>query len=779
MARTLLSHPRLFIAAVVLLTFAAAVCSTGVRFDFNMEDMLPDRHPARAVYNSFIEQYGEDDAYYIVALSETDVFNAQTLRDIQDLTKRIETFNIVEEVTSLTNVMFPRVTGDGIEVRPFVEDVPTSQDALEKLRAEAFDNPVLPENFVSLDSTCASIFVKLRAEYNEHEFRADFEPKLRAVLAEYARDGRRFVVGGTPVLRSSYIHYAMLNLMIFIPLSIAMLILILVYLFRRPAGVLLPLATVVSAVILTVALMRLTNVPFNLLTNVLPTVILVVGISDSIHLIIKYREEFLLSGDKTVAIRETIKKIAVACLFTSLTTAVGFGSLATSTNLTVRQFGMVATAGVMIAYLITILLIPSVLALLGPPRMTHARDLETDRLARLLRRTTELAIRRPRAVAIVCAVLSVAAVFGMTRIQRQYYFMQDLDDSTDVYQAYHFLDRTLGSAVPLEIDIQSRSGRTITDPAYLRDVNRFAEKLRTYPEVGKVLSPADFLMEMNRLLEGGGKDQFRLPDSAAANAQYLLLYSLGDPDPTADYISFDQTRVRVSSRTADMGQADFQRIIGELEEFTARELDPDLDVRITGAGPMIVVLVDRLTVDMITSLSLAFAIVFGLVLIEFGSLKLALISMVPNLLPLLAIAGFMGVTGISLNPSTAVTFAVAFGIAVDDTIHFLVRYRRELPVDHNHAGGDPPDDARHGPRDRDDVGGSDHGILRFDDVELYGQSPLRHPRLAPHDGRPPCRSHRPSLDSHAHSAAAARSKRGLRRGTCGVAETAVWEEHGA
>ncbi|MCL4235471.1 MAG: MMPL family transporter, partial [Deltaproteobacteria bacterium] len=184
---------------------------------------------------------------------------------------------------------------------------------------------------------------------------------------------------------------------------------------------------------------------------------------------------------------------------------------------------------------------------------------------------------------------------------------------------------------------------------------------------------------------GGGADAYRVPDTREAVAQSLLLYSMSSPDPTAPYMTFDETRARISARTPDMGQRRFDAVSREIREFVAREIDDAIAVHITGAGPMIVVLVDRLVVDMVTSLVSAFGIIFFLMWFEFRSLGLSALSMIPNLIPLIYVAGLMGFAGVTLNPTTAVTFCVALGIAVDDTIHFLVRFRYEYAQDENHA----------------------------------------------------------------------------------------------
>lgn len=681
----ILRNARVVIAATVVLTIASCVAGLDVVFDFNMENLLPDRHPERVVYEDFQQQFGEDDATYLLAIEAPDVFAADVLRDVRDLSREFQGHPDVEEVLSLTTFMFPRATGDGIEIRPFIDPVPDDPATRESLRAEALANPFLPENLVSTDTKTTAIAVRLRPTANHHEVRAGFETWFRERMAAYAKPGRAFHLGGTPVLRTAYIHYAQLNILIFTPLVILMLIVVLWFTLRSVAGVLLPLATVAAATLMTVALMRLTGVTINLLTNVVPSIILVYGISDAIHLMVKYKEEYALVPDRRRALAATARKIVIACFWTSTTTAVGFGSLFMSSNKVVRDFGFITAAGVMIAYVVNIVFVPAVLSRIAPPRPDRMRAFDHGPVAELLRRITDLVTRRPKPVIGIGVGLLLVAAVGATQIEREYFFMQDLRPDSEIRQSYEYLDRHLGSAVPFEITVTSRSGRPVTDPAVLREIDRIAARMREIPEMGKVLSLAEFVKEMQRLLEGGGADAFRVPDSREAVAQSLLLYSMSNPDPTAPYMTFDETRARISARTPDMGQRRFDAVAREIREFVRREIDDDLDVHITGAGPMIVVLVDRLVIDMVTSLLSAFGIIFFMMWFEFRSLGLSALSMIPNLIPLIYVAGLMGFAGVTLNPTTAVTFCVALGIAVDDTIHFLVRFRYEHAQDQHHA----------------------------------------------------------------------------------------------
>ncbi|MBZ0272248.1 MMPL family transporter [bacterium] len=683
-AEFILTHPRRIVAACVAFVVGAAILAGGVSFDFNMENLIPDRHPARAVYDEFTENFEEDDATYIIAIGEDNVFRPSTLRDVAALTERLDALAEFETVTSVTNVPFARAAGDAIRIDPFIAAVPDDPAAIESLWNEAMGSTILPDNILASDRQATAIFAKLKPEFNHHEHRVALGPKLVALLAEYARDGRAFHIAGVPQLRTSYIDIAIRNLIAFVPLSILMLIVVLYIVFRTPAGVILPLATVVAAVIGTLGVMRLLDVPINLLTNVLPTVILVVGISDAIHLLIRYREELRAEPDKRQAITNTLRHIAGACFYTSITTAVGFASLVTSSNMMVRQFGLVAAIGVMLAYIVTIVLLPAALILMKTPPPAQIRSLDDGRLAALLRSVGDIAIGRPgRVIAAWIVILGVAA-WGSTRIEREYHFMEDLPETAEIQIAYRFADAHLGSAVPLEVEVRSRSGRPATDPALLGEVDRIADFLRGEENVGKVVSAADFHKEMNRLVNDGRPDALRLPETQQAAAQYALIYSMADPDPLSRFVTFDGTRARVSARTKDMGQQAFQRLVARTEAFVESDIDKDLDVRITGAGPMIVVLVDRLVADMVTNLGLAFVVVFFLVVVEFRSIKLAALSMLPNFAPLLANAGIMGIFGFHLNPTSSVTFAIGFGIAVDDTIHFIERFRRELPKDRDH-----------------------------------------------------------------------------------------------
>jgi predicted RND superfamily exporter protein len=424
--------------------------------------------------------------------------------------------------------------------------------------------------------------------------------------------------------------------------------------------------------------MGLFGVDLDLMTIIIPSILVVVGLSDSIHLMFKYYEERDEGKDRKDALRETLLILGKATLMTSITTAVGFAALATSNILPMRNFGIFTALGVLGAFIISIIFLMLIMSYLKPIKKDADKrplvgylELWPQQAARLIR-------KHPNRILLVSALIVMGAVLGIPRIVLDTHIMDDVSDETVVMRDMRFFENEMSGVASLEIIIDGREEGAGKKPELLAFTDRIAQHLKTYPDVKSVISPALIIRDLNQAMHDGDSTFYTIPGDRKLISQYLTLAMISGKDPFENYISFDQSTCRVTARMKDVGSNKAAEILADFDAFLATETPTEYDVQITGTTKLIHLLANRVTFSLGSSLLLAFLIISILIGIMFKSPRWVMISLIPNIIPLLVIAGAMGWFGIRLRPTTAAVFSVAFGIAVDDSIHFLSRLKLEL-----------------------------------------------------------------------------------------------------
>jgi len=428
-------------------------------------------------------------------------------------------------------------------------------------------------------------------------------------------------------------------------------------------------------------LMAALNIDFNIMTYIIPTLLMIIGIGDSVHFLVKYYGTLAMVDDKREALYQTIEKIGTAIFLTSLTTSIGFGSLLRSNILIVRQFGTMAAAGVMFAFILTITFLPAMIMLL---KQTPAKKLKFYTVGfriKLLNRLVKIVRVYPKQIIIFTFVVTVICIFGTFQINPHNSLMDDLKPGTTLYDDMMLTEEKMGSILPLEIIVSIKESNSadiedIKDPKFLRNLDLIQQYVSSIEDVGKMVSMADYIKEFNRAMNDGDNEFYSIPQTRSAIAQTILIYG----DEFNSLVNFDYTKARISGRVKDIDSRRATEIINDINNYIMIHMPNYINVEITGTTFLALATNNYLVNDLITSFMAAFILITVLMTILFKSLPITLISIIPNTIPMLAMAAIMGYFDILLRPPTAMAFAVAFGIAVDDTIHYLTRFRMELPA---------------------------------------------------------------------------------------------------
>lgn len=678
-ADLLLGRPRLFVGLLIVLLVAATgvLVQRGIVFDYSLENFLPADDPTIQTWRDFADRYEPDDLIIVVGTDVDNVFDGETLGLIRTWTEALAAIDGVEEVISPINYASLRAEGGSISVQPIIGSKFTAHpDSLAAYRAAMLADEGAVGFVINPEANAVALFVKVDPELNNYDARQIILGHIYYVLE--TRGGQyEFHYSGFPYIRNAYVNLLRLETVRYVFLSSLVVLLALLWLFRSVRGVVLPLVTVYLGVAVTVAIQMLFRAPIDVLSSTIAAIILVVGVADSIHLLVKYFNGLSEGLSKREAVRKMVVRLGAATFMTSLTTAIGFGTLATSAVVPMKRFGLFTAVGVLITFVISLVLITVVLLWTPEPKTKQIERLGRGRLDGWLRRLDGFVERRARAIVFAAFALTAVSVVAATQLRINTYINDEMGPKTDVYQHLVWFESRLTTPWQFEVLLTGEPD-TFKDPARLHQAEAVANYLEARPEIRRVVTVTDLLARLNQALHGDSTIYHRIPDEPDLAAQQLFLLELTDPDLLHRFVDFDYGEVRVAALMNDIGSARMKEFRADLDTFLAETLDDDLSTTQSGTITLAASLSDYLVESLLLSIALAFLFISFLMAALFRSAKLVLISLIPNVIPLIMVAGVMGVFGIDVSPGTAVIFSIAFGIAVDDTIHMLARLRQEM-----------------------------------------------------------------------------------------------------
>tara|TARA_B100001971_G_scaffold76512_1_gene70516 strand:- start:471 stop:2708 length:2238 start_codon:yes stop_codon:yes gene_type:complete len=658
-----------------VITVAAVTSASRVQFDFTIENLFPENDPEVDAYLEFREEFEREDDLISLAYDSGDPFSYENLVKTRELTKAFSQVEGISEVTSLINVELFE-PGTDIVMLPVYESIPISVDSLQFLKDRVLDSSLLNDNLVSSNGQIAAFLLELEDSANNHPDREAIMNKIGTITSD---TDWSWYEAGIPVLRTRYVQYMLGDFVrFFIPVTIVLLV-VLFALFRTIRGTLLPILAVLMADFWVMGIMGAMGFTINIVTYIIPTLVLIVGVADSIHILVKFNQELNYGRDKRVAVKLTIQKIGAAILLTSLTTAVGFLALV-STNITmIREFGGMVAVGVILAFLVSITFIPAMLMILKTPKKSSFEKMTKGFRHRLLEKVVVINNRHYKVIVVSSFFMVALFIFYAMKVDQHSSLMEDLTKVNQLYDDMTFMEKQMGSVLPFEVIVSVRDNGQLVEggiknPKILKAIETLQKKLDSIPEIGKILSVIDYLSEMNMAFHEGDKAFRTIPASRELVAQYMFLHE----EEFEALTNFDYSGTRLAGRIEDIDSRRAEEIIDEVMLWCQENLEENLDVKLTGTTLMALRINQYLVKNLVVSFLIAFGVIFISMGFLFRSIKLASLSMLPNFIPLLLMASVMGFFHIKLRPTTAMTFAIAFGIAVDDTIHYLVRFRQEL-----------------------------------------------------------------------------------------------------
>jgi predicted RND superfamily exporter protein len=690
-AAWLLRHrPWIATALIVLTAIAAAGIFDPIHgvprlsIDPSLNEMLPADDPSRRFYEELLERFGSDDVV-LVCLSSPRLFTPEGLSTLERVTRAIEAVDGVHHVDGLANALRMRPIEGDIGISGFLEILPQSQLEADRLRADVLADPLRAGSFVSRDARATAILVTFD-RLPEEEFLARGLDLAVANAARSAAPGMAIALAGTPHVKAEVGRLLTGEITTMVPVVFVLMSLLSCGFFRSVRLGMVPIAAVALGLVWTVGAMGWVGHDLNIVTTLIPPLVLALGFAYATHLVASFqagpeaRDPSVARSPRQRA-QATLARVAFPVTFTALTTAAGFLSLVSNDLDVIRGFGVFAAVSTGATLLAALTLVPLLLSgLRVEPEATSTLDSRQEGRAPgrwLDRRFEALArfdLRHANSILGLALMTVFLSIWAATRIEVNLPVIENFGRDTEIRRAYQEVDRLFGGANQFYVMLRAEQPGDFERPDALRAVASLQRWLEAQPEIGATTSVVQYLEVLNEALGDEEPPVRRIPDSENLVAQLLLFGGNEELD-----ILIDRARqvITILVRSTATETREFNRLAQRIDARLA-ELPFGIQGRTTGNAILLTRAADRISRGQAASLGWAGALIGLLLVGYFRSIRLGLLALLPNMLPVVIYFGLLGLTGVTLNNSTALMGSIVLGIAVDDTLHLLVEYRRAL-----------------------------------------------------------------------------------------------------
>jgi len=655
------------------LAIVSALQVPRLKFSFDFEQFFPQGDPDLDVFREFIEEFESDDNFLLVALHRPEgVFDSVFLDRAHNFSLDSRELPHIKRVQSLTQFAYPVKTPFGITSVPAIHRRQPARYAADRDRV--LQDERLVYNFISPDAKTLVVFLKTINSMDLDQAK-ELMGELESLIQGYGFENYHFL--GRPYFQKELVRMQQREIIVSALVSAVLVSLILFLIFRKPIGIAIALVSIGLGMLLFVGFLGLFGRELNAMAALYPVLMIIVGTSDVIHIMSKYVDELRKGSTRRMAIRVTIREIGLATLLTSLTTAVGFASLLTSRIQPIRDFGINSAIGVLIAYFTVILFTTALLSWFK----TH-QIMRLDKGFRWegwLLGIYRLTRRRPREIALGGIALFLLSLWGISRITTNYSIIKNMPIGEKITEDFQFFERNLTGFRPVEFAIYAQEGRKVTEFELIREIESVEQYLRQEPRLKGIGSVTALYKSIHQMNRGNRPDAYRLPEDKQTFQRYQALADRVPREQTNVLVSRDGTKARITSRVFDIGADSIKAINQRFDRWAEANVDTQLiQVAQTGTGLIIDKNAAYVRRDLLLGLGFAILVVSFLMALLFRNMRMLLISLVPNLFPLILAGALLGFLGIELEAGISIVFAVIFGIAVDDTIHFLSKYKLAL-----------------------------------------------------------------------------------------------------
>jgi predicted RND superfamily exporter protein len=689
--------------------------------DTSSEGMLYKNDPGRIKYNHFRDQFGNS-GIIVIGIKTPDIFDKNFLKKLKSLHEDLENkVPFVHEVTSLINARNTYGEGDTLYVDDLLEGFPDEDIDLSKIKKLATNNILYRNNIISNDRLMTALVIETEAsiiegsgdedalegfddedaldetggvekqegkEVKRHYFSAEENTivvdALEDVLKKYSSKDFIIVLAGGPVVVEIYNRVTKTDMGRLLIAAVVMIIVFLYILFRRITGVIFPLLIVLSALFSTFGIMAISGLYITLFTVVLPSFLIAVGIADAVHVLAIFYRHYQDGNSKEDAIAFALGHSGLAIIMTSLTTAAGLMSFSFSELCAISELGMIAASGVIIALIYTIILLPAFLAVFPIKRKDIKVKNKTGLMDRVLLSFADFSTSHPVKIMTVSLILFVLSVYGVLKLEFSHNLLDYYPDYMKIKGDVATIDDKFRGALVIEVVLDTKKENGVYDPDFLNRVESISQEIEKIDQgdifVGKVLTINDILKETHQALHGNDAAFYKIPQNKKTIAQEFLLFENSGSDDLEKIVDSQFTKTRVSIKISWVDLVVIDRFLGELEERFNHVFKDKAEVTITGMTTLMGRTITAAIHSMAQSYIIAFIVITVLMIVLVGDIKIGLLSMIPNLLPIFIVMGLIGFLRVPLDLTSLMIGSIAIGLVVDDTMHFMYNFRKYYDI---------------------------------------------------------------------------------------------------
>ncbi|MGM0636324.1 MAG: efflux RND transporter permease subunit [Bacteroidota bacterium] len=685
-ARTILRNRVLFIFLIIGMTFFLSTQWEKMRFSYTEANLLPDDHEINQEYKKFLDRFGDEGNLIVIATTDSAIFTPEKFQAWAKLSDTLKTFPEVDFSIGISDlkVMQKRDDPKRFEmVDAFDRKDETDSILVAKYGEKLFNDLPFYEGLVySKKSNTVQTAVYLKEEIVNKRDRKDFVlNELRPLLEEFQiKENIEIRASGMPYIRTLNSQNIVDEIQWFVLAALLVTSFIFFFFFRSVRATIISMITVVIGVMWAFGFLGLFGYEITVLTAIIPPLIIVIGIPNCIFLINKYQQEIKKHGNQAKSLQRVITKIGNATLMTNVTTASGFATFIFTQSELLKEFGIVASVNIITIFLLSLLIIPIIYSYMPPPKDKHLKHLGKQWIEGFVNWMEKMVRNHRIAIYFVSVGVLTLSITGIYMIKISGSLLEDMPQKAEFFKDIQFFEEEFDGVMPLEIMIDTKREKAVTKLSTLKKMQELEDLIADVPELSRPLSLVNIAKYSKQVYYNNNPKYYQLPTRQEQN--FIMPYLKGlDQDEAAINSFVDSTGqyARMTVFMKDVGTEEMERIEENIWPQIDKIFSPErYEVTLTGKALIFQKGTRYLVKNLVLSLGLAVLIIALFMAWMFRSFRMILISLIPNLLPLLMTAGMMGFLGIPIKPSTILVFSIAFGISVDDTIHFLAKYRQEL-----------------------------------------------------------------------------------------------------
>ena len=684
-AGLILRNRYLVLLGIAIITGLLASQMKYMKFSYTEANLLPEDHEANIQYNQFLEIFGEEGNLVILGIKDATVFTPKKFNAWNNLVRKFDSLEEIDFTLSIADVQ--KLKADRKKrkfvLEPLYNKEPTTLKEVQNIKKQLFEKLPFYDNLLfNKETGTLQTAIYIKKEIVNTPKRRDFIfTTLIPTIKEFEKENKVDVrVSGMPYIRTLNAQNIKSEIALFVGGALAITAVIFFFFFRSFRATFITLLVVMTGVVWAFGFIGWFGYEITVLSALIPPLIIVIGVPNAVFLINKYQQEIKKHGNQAKSLQRVISKIGNATLMTNITTASGFATFVFVKSSLLREFGILASVNIISIFILALLIIPILYSFMPLPKKKHLNHLEKKWIENVVNWMEKMVKKQRITIYFTTVIVIILAIIGVYKIKVSGSLIEDMPKSLEFYKDIKFFESEFGGIMPLEILIDTKKEKGVLKLSTLKKMEKINEAIENFPELSKPISVTNLVKYSKQAYYKGNPKYYQLPTSQEQS--YIFAYTKNSNNETGMLKNFvDKTGryARITTFMKDIGTEKMSIIQERLKAVIAKEFPSEkYEVSLTGKALVFIKGTNYLIKNLVISLSLAILLIAIFMAWMFRSPQMIFISLIPNILPLLITAGLMGFFNIPIKPSTILVFSIAFGISVDDTIHFLAKYRQEL-----------------------------------------------------------------------------------------------------